>query len=114
MALQKESINLATADFANQRLVASEGAGHRRNRAALDGRYRVSIAIERTSGRRSRSRRNQHFSAQDFHRVDALIRLQWSPEQVSGHLRRAQLLSISHETNLPPYLARPALRRPPA
>lgn len=70
----------------------------RRNRAALDGRYRVSIAIERTSGRRSRSRRNPHFTAQDFLRVDALIRQQWSPEQVSGHLRKARLLSISHET----------------
>jgi len=69
-----------------------------RNSARWDGAYRPSKAIERTSGRRSRSRRNQRFGPQDMRRVERLIRKQWSPEQISGHLRNAGLLSISHET----------------
>jgi IS30 family transposase len=70
----------------------------RRNSCALDGRYRASKAQERTQGRRSRSRRNSRFTARDFAAVDGLLVRQWSPEQVAGHLRRAGLLNISHET----------------
>jgi IS30 family transposase len=70
----------------------------RRNSATLDGCYRVSKAIERTNGRRSRSRRNLRFTPQDFQHVEALLRKQWSPEQVSGYLRKERLLLISHET----------------
>jgi transposase, IS30 family len=70
----------------------------RRNSTRADGRYRASTAQERTNGRRSRSRRNRRFSAEDFARVDELLCRQWSPEQVAGHLRRAGLLAISHET----------------
>ena len=50
------------------------------------------------TGGRSRSRRNSRFSAGDFARVEELLRRQWSPEQVCGHLARSGLLSISHET----------------
>jgi transposase, IS30 family len=70
----------------------------RRNSTRSDGRYRASTAQERTNGRRSRSRRNLRFSAADFALIDELLRRQWSPEQVSGHLARSGLLSISHET----------------
>jgi transposase, IS30 family len=70
----------------------------RRNSSRSDGRYRAFTAQERTNGRRSRSRRNQRFTAQDFVLIDELLRRQWSPEQVSGHLARSGLLSISHET----------------
>src|SRR5215217_4926778 len=45
----------------------------RRNSCALDGRYRVSKAQERTQGRRSRSRRNSRITARDFATVDELI-----------------------------------------
>lgn len=69
-----------------------------RNGSRWDGCYRPSVAIERTSGRRSRARRNQRFTPADLRRVDGLLRQQWSPEQVSGYLRRHRLLSISHET----------------
>ncbi len=69
-----------------------------RNRCLLDGRYRASKAQERTSGRRSRSRRNLRFTDRDFARIDALLCRQWSPEQVAGHLRRLGQLTISHET----------------
>jgi len=70
----------------------------RRNSTRADGRYRASTAQERTNGRRARSRRNGHFTAEDFALVDGLLRRQWSPEQVAGYLRRQGLLSISHET----------------
>ena len=45
-----------------------------------------------------RSRRSRRFSAEDFALIDGLICRQWSPEQVSGYLRRQELLAISHET----------------
>ena len=70
----------------------------RRNASRWGGWYRPAVAIEHTSGRRSRSRRNQRFTPTDLHLVDSLIRRQWSPEQVAGYLRRVQRLSISHET----------------
>ena len=70
----------------------------RRNSTRADGHYRPFTAQERTNGRRSRSRRNRRFTAEDFALVDELLRRQWSPEQVSGYLRRTGRLLISHET----------------
>ena len=70
----------------------------RRNSTRADGHYRALTAQERTNGRRSRSRRNSHFTARDFALVEGLLCRQWSPEQVAGHLARSGLLSISHET----------------
>src|ERR687889_911331 len=70
----------------------------KRNSTRADGRYRAPTAQERTNGRRSRSRRNRRFSAEDFAVVEELLRRQWSPEQVAGHLARTGRLSISHET----------------
>lgn len=70
----------------------------KRNRSHHDGAYRPSKAVERTSGRRSRSRRNQRFTRADFSQVEQLLREQWSPEQISGRLRALNQLNISHET----------------
>ena len=63
-----------------------------------DGGYRPSKAESRTRGRRSRSRRNSRFSADDWDLIEHLIGLQWSPDQVSGWLRLHDHLSISYET----------------
>lgn len=90
----------------NQSQIARQLGRHRsticrelkRNCARFDGHYRPSKAIERTNGRRSRSRRNLHFTLADLHQVNALLGKQWSPQQVSGHLRRNGVLRISHET----------------
>jgi IS30 family transposase len=60
--------------------------------------YHLSKAQEKTHGRRSRSRRNRRFTACDFQQVNALLAEQYSPEQVSGALRREEALFISHET----------------
>ena len=70
----------------------------RRNSTRADGHYRAFTAQERTQGRRSRSRRNSRFTAEDFALVDGLLCRQWSPEQVAGWLRREGQLLISHET----------------
>jgi transposase, IS30 family len=70
----------------------------RRDSARADGHYRAATAQERTSGRRSRPRRNLRFSAEDFSPTGGLLCRRWSPEQVAGHPARAGLLPISHET----------------
>jgi IS30 family transposase len=69
-----------------------------RNSSRWDGAYRPSKAIEKTNGRRSRSRRNQHFTKADFALVEKKLKEDWSPEQISGRLQLHGELSISHET----------------
>jgi transposase, IS30 family len=69
-----------------------------RRNSSRRGHYRPSKAQERANGRRSRARRNQRFSTEDFALVDELLCRQWSPEQVAGYLRRKGRLWISHET----------------
>ena len=69
-----------------------------RNRAPYDGGYRSARAHERAVARRGRSRRNRQFDPAQMARVESLLREQWSPEQVSGHLRGGGEFSISHET----------------
>ena len=58
----------------------------RRNRAPYDGGYRSARAHERAVARRRRSRRNQQFGHAEMGRLEALLRQQWSPEQVAGYL----------------------------
>jgi len=70
----------------------------RRNSARFDGAYRHTKAQERTNGRRSRSRRNSHFSARDWRLIERLLAEYLSPEQISGKLRRDGVLEVSHET----------------
>lgn len=70
----------------------------RRNQAHSDATYRPQLADWYARGRRSRSRRNRRFTAAAWARVQALLRQDWSPEQVAGWLRRRGELAISHET----------------
>ncbi len=65
-----------------------------------DGAYRYSKADSRTRGRRSRSRRNRHYSENDFKLVRRLLRQKLSPEQIVGYIRRFRLIKrrLSHET----------------
>ena len=69
-----------------------------RRNTRKDGGYRPATADQRTRGRRSKSRRNRRFSAADWALVERWILEDFSPEQISGWLRRFRLLSISHET----------------
>lgn len=70
----------------------------RRNTTHSDGSYRYSRAQEAANGRRSRSRRNSHFTREHWRMIEDLLRADLSPEQVSGVLARDGLLHISHET----------------
>ena len=70
----------------------------KRNAAPYDGWYRARRAQQRAHARRYRSRRNSQFGRGQWERVEELLREEWSPEQVSGHLRRKRELAISHET----------------
>jgi IS30 family transposase len=69
----------------------------RRNRRK-DGRYRAFTADQRARARRSRSRRNQRFSATDWGLVLSCLHEDWSPEQISGRLKKDGVLHISHES----------------
>ena len=55
-----------------------------------DGDYRPSKAGSRT--------RNRQFTERDFCLVVALLKQQWSPEQISGYLELTGQLSINYET----------------
>lgn len=66
--------------------------------AREDGGYRPSTADDYASARRWRSRRNWHFTDQDWELVREQLNEFWSPDQISGRLRDEGLLSISHET----------------
>jgi len=66
----------------------------------IDGCYRPSKAQRRTVARRRRSRRNRHYSHDDFKLVRKLLRQKLSPEQIVGYIRRFRLMNrrLSHET----------------
>ena len=70
----------------------------RRNVAVHDGRYRYWKAQEKTNARRRLSRRNSHFTAEDWAEIERLLGDYLSPEQISGRLRLEGRLNISHET----------------
>src|SRR5262245_6626678 len=95
-ALRREGFNLSQIARHLGRHRRSLSREIRRNAARRDGAYRAHGAIERTSARRSRSRRNRQFSSVDLAQVEALLRMKWSPEQIAGRLRRAGGLRISH------------------
>ncbi len=69
-----------------------------RRNVKKDQAYRPALADDIARWRRSRSRRNHRFAAADWDLVEAWLREDFSPDQVSGWLRRFRLLRISHET----------------
>ncbi len=70
----------------------------KRNASAHDGNYRASHSVQKASGRKSRSRRNGRFGADDFVAIERLIRLNLSPEQIVGRMRLEGKEVMSHET----------------
>jgi IS30 family transposase len=70
----------------------------KRNASAHDGNYRASHSVQKASGRKSRSRRNGRFGADDFVWIESLIRLNLSPEQIVGRMRLEGTEVMSHET----------------
>lgn len=97
MALKKQRYSIRAIARELGRAPSSISRELRRN-LRPSGRYNPAIAHSYTVARRRRSRRNSHFSAKEWARVRRLLALDWSPEQISGWLKRHGLLSISHET----------------
>ena len=96
--LKKQGLSNAAIARALGRHRSTIGRELRRNTTHPDGSYRYTRAQNAANGRRSRSRRNSHFTAGHWRGIEALLRADLSPEQVSGFLARYRLLRISHET----------------
>lgn len=97
-ALRRQGLNQSQIARQLERHPSTISRELKRNSCVRYAAYRPGKTIERTHGRRSRSRRDRRFGRQEFRLVERLLGEQWSPEQVAGHLRKEQLLRISHET----------------
>lgn len=69
-----------------------------RNRSTYDGAYRARWAVEKTNGRRRRSRRNARYGPVQFAPIETLLREDFSPEQIVGRARLEGQPVMSHET----------------
>jgi transposase, IS30 family len=70
----------------------------KRNADTSDGRYRVEKADSYARARRWRSRQGTQFQASEVAQVQKLLSNKWSPEQISGRLRKGDRLSIGTST----------------
>lgn len=70
----------------------------RRNACRSDGCYRVEKADSYARARRWRSRQGSQFESGEVAQVHELIGRKWSPEQVSGRLRKRRGLRIGTST----------------
>lgn len=70
----------------------------KRNKQRWTGKYIAVYAGQNYRSRRSKSRKSSQFTKASWSRVEALLRDDFSPEQVSGWLKVGRVLSISHET----------------
>lgn len=69
-----------------------------RNRAHCDNAYRVESSHSYAIARRKRVRRGSHFSPIQWDFIVRLIRMDFSPEQISNLLKQYGPFTISHET----------------
>jgi transposase, IS30 family len=89
----------------NQREIATRLGRHpssisrevRRNQH-MPGTYHAPRAQEHANGRRSRSRKVDQFTEQEWSVVYQYLREDWSPEQIALKLKEWTILEISHET----------------
>jgi IS30 family transposase len=96
-ALRKQRLSVRAIGAELGRSASTVSRELRRN-LSTQGRYSPPKADSYAVARRRRSRRNSQFGSDEWGIVEQLIGLDWSPEQVSGWLRRHRVLSISHET----------------
>ena len=67
-------------------------------RNSFGGKYDPDTAEKRSAIRRRQARTHRKISHQTWHLVEKLLRLDFSPEQISGLLKRSGVKIISHET----------------
>lgn len=60
--------------------------------------YTHSMADQKARARRHKSRRHSQYTTQEWQRIESLIILDWSPEQISNHLKGQKSIRISHES----------------
>ena len=97
--LKRQGLNFAQMAKALGRHRSTIAREFKRNSCwIIDGYYRPSKAQRRTKARRSRSRRNMHFTEKDYAIVRQLLHKQWSPEQITGYRKLNKLPCFSHET----------------
>lgn len=65
---------------------------------SIDGAYRPPIAQRRTRVRRRKSRSGIKLTESDFVLVRVLLGYEWSPEQITGFLKRHGHKCVSHES----------------
>jgi IS30 family transposase len=97
-ALRKQGMSLCYIAKILGRHRCTIGREIKRNASPSHGAYEADRADARSRTRRSKSRRNARFTPSDFAKVENLLKDDWSPEQISGTLRTADVLCISHET----------------
>ena len=95
-ALRKQGLSQAAIARAMERHPSTVSRELRRN--LRQNAYRPCKANKLTRGRRSRSRRNQRFSAANWALITSLLQQLWSPEQIVGRLGEERRLPMSHET----------------
>jgi len=96
-ALKRQGYTKAEMARALGRHPSTIGRELRRNERS-GGAYVALVADQMCRARRSRSRRNRRFTAEDWALVVAHLEEEWSPEQIAGRLKRRGKLRISHET----------------
>ena len=85
----------------------------KRNCCPYDSGFRHIRAQEISDIRRKRSRRKSHFTDQEWQLIERRLKADFSPEQISGTLRRDEVLRRSPFVNLEktPRLRRSSSRR---
>jgi transposase, IS30 family len=80
------------------RSVSTISRERRRNLTHHDGRYRAEKAHQYAMARRSRTRKQDQYSHQEWEAVAALVVRKWSPEQIAGRALAARKACMSKET----------------
>jgi transposase, IS30 family len=80
------------------RSVSTISREKRRNLTHHDGRYRAEKAHQYAMARRSRSRKQDQYSQEEWAEVASLVQRKWSPEQIAGRARSKHKTCMSKET----------------